>query len=64
MTVLRIRNKTGAEEMVQIKFIDAAGDDITFYNNKHLDLWLKTNTWTTLQVNEIRANKFLVTDLN
>lgn len=64
MTVFRIRNKSGADEMVQIKFIDTDGNDLPFYNNKHLDLWLKTNSWTTLQVNEIRPNRFLITDLN
>lgn len=62
--VMRLKALAGVQKPVQIKFIDADGNDIAFYNNKKRTLHLTTGGWTTLQLNEIKPSKFLVTDLN
>ena len=64
LVVMRLKALAGVQKPVQIKFIDADGNDIEFYNNKKRTLYLTTGGWTTLQLNEIKPNKFLVTDLN
>ncbi len=53
---------------VRAEFVYADGLPVTFYNNKHtyLDIVAGNNPtdWVTYMVNEVRPNKFLITDLN
>lgn len=56
------------DKSVKAKFIYSDGKDVTFYNNKKTELYLQASpnekSWTTYMVNEVRQNRFLITDLN
>lgn len=63
--LVTIRIRTLTDRRVRVIFINEdTGREIKFYNNKTTELYLDTNKWTTLQLNEIKPDKFLLTDLN
>ena len=53
---------------VKAEFIYSDGTPVTYYNNKKTELYLQASpdekSWTTYMVNEVRQNRFLITDLN
>lgn len=67
MVVLRLKNNNQTElatTPVEINFINSLGQDVTFYNGSHTDYFLAKNKWTTLQLNEIRSNIFILNDID
>lgn len=56
------------DKPVKAEFIYSDGTPVTYYNNKKTELYLQASpdekSWTTYMVNEVRQNRFLITDLN
>jgi hypothetical protein len=51
-------------KLVKLEFVDFEGNPVKIVNNRHMDLVVPTNMWTTLQINEINHNVFFVKDFD
>ena len=59
-----IKPKCLIDRLIEIVFVDDNNQPVQIFNNRHERLFIPTNKWTTLQLNEINYNKFFVKDMD
>ena len=63
---VKLDSKT--KKNVKAEFVYKDGTPVSIFNNKHKELYIVASSdptdWVTYMVNEVRPNKFLITDLN
>lgn len=62
--VTKLTTDVPGVETVQLKFVDEDCKDIKVYNEKSLEFKVPTNAYTTVKIQEVQQNVFLLTDLN
>ena len=65
---ITIKLDSKIKKTVKAEFVFSDGTPAEIFNNKHKDLYITASSdptdWVTYMVNEVKPNKFLITDLN
>ena len=59
-----INPNSQVDKLIELEFVDKDGKHVDITNNRHYKVFVPTNKWSLLQLNEINDNIFFVKDLD